>query len=39
MVGFDVVAGDARFSFCINEMADGVDFLLTAAGVACPPRP
>jgi putative tricarboxylic transport membrane protein len=33
MVGFDVVSGDARFSFGINEMTDGVDFLPVAIGL------
>jgi putative tricarboxylic transport membrane protein len=33
MVGFDIVSGDARFSFGINEMTDGVDFLPVAIGL------
>ena len=33
MVGFDVISGDARFSFGINEMTDGVDFLPVAIGL------
>ena len=33
MVGFDIVSGDARFAFGINEMMDGVDFLPVAIGL------
>jgi putative tricarboxylic transport membrane protein len=33
MVGFDIVSGDARFAFGINEMTDGVDFLPVAIGL------
>lgn len=33
MVGFDIVSGDARYAFGINEMMDGVDFLPVAIGL------
>ena len=33
MVGFDIISGDARFAFGINEMTDGVDFLPVAIGL------
>jgi putative tricarboxylic transport membrane protein len=33
MVGFDIVSGDARYAFGINEMTDGVDFLPVAIGL------
>lgn len=33
MVGFDIVSGDARYSFGIAEMTDGVDFLPVAIGL------
>jgi putative tricarboxylic transport membrane protein len=33
MVGFDIISGDARFAFGINEMMDGVDFLPVAIGL------
>ena len=33
MVGFDIVSGDARFAFGINEMTDGIDFLPVAIGL------
>lgn len=33
MVGFDIVSGDARYGFGINEMLDGVDFLPVAIGL------
>jgi len=33
MVGFDIIAGDARFGFGIIEMMDGIDFLPVAIGL------
>ena len=33
MVGFDMVSGEARYSFGIAEMTDGVDFLPVAIGL------
>ena len=33
MVGFDIVSGDARYAFGINEMTDGIDFLPVAIGL------
>ena len=33
MVGFDIISGDARYAFGINEMTDGVDFLPVAIGL------
>jgi putative tricarboxylic transport membrane protein len=33
MVGFDIISGDARFGFGINEMMDGIDFLPVAIGL------
>ena len=33
MTGFDIVSGDARFTFGITEMLDGVDFLPVAIGL------
>ncbi len=33
MVGFDIISGDARYAFGINEMLDGVDFLPVAIGL------
>ncbi|HYE90201.1 MAG TPA: tripartite tricarboxylate transporter permease, partial [Terriglobales bacterium] len=33
MIGFDIVSGDARYAFGINEMTDGVDFLPVAIGL------
>jgi putative tricarboxylic transport membrane protein len=33
MVGFDIISGDARYAFGINEMMDGVDFLPVAIGL------
>jgi putative tricarboxylic transport membrane protein len=33
MVGFDIIAGQARYSFGIPEMMDGVDFLPVAIGL------
>jgi putative tricarboxylic transport membrane protein len=33
MVGFDIVSGDARFAFGINEIIDGIDFLPVAIGL------
>ena len=33
MVGFDIISGDARFAFGINEMTDGIDFLPVAIGL------
>jgi putative tricarboxylic transport membrane protein len=33
MVGFDIVSGDARYAFGINEMLDGIDFLPVAIGL------
>jgi putative tricarboxylic transport membrane protein len=33
MVGFDIISGDARYGFGINEMMDGIDFLPVAIGL------
>jgi putative tricarboxylic transport membrane protein len=33
MVGFDIISGDPRYTFGINEMLDGVDFLPVAIGL------
>ena len=33
MVGFDIISGDARYAFGINEMLDGLDFLPVAIGL------
>jgi len=33
MVGFDIISGDARYAFGINEMLDGVEFLPVAIGL------
>jgi putative tricarboxylic transport membrane protein len=33
MVGYDIISGDARFGFGINEMMDGIDFLPVAIGL------
>jgi putative tricarboxylic transport membrane protein len=33
MVGFDIISGDARYAFGINEMMDGIDFLPVAIGL------
>jgi putative tricarboxylic transport membrane protein len=33
MTGFDIVSGDARYTFGVTEMLDGVDFLPVAIGL------
>jgi putative tricarboxylic transport membrane protein len=33
MVGYDIISGDARYGFGINEMMDGIDFLPVAIGL------
>ncbi len=33
MVGFDIIAGDARYAFGVPELMDGVDFLPVAIGL------
>jgi putative tricarboxylic transport membrane protein len=33
MVGFDIISGDPRYTWGINEMLDGVDFLPVAIGL------
>jgi putative tricarboxylic transport membrane protein len=33
MAGFDIISGDARFTFGVNEMLDGVEFLPVAIGL------
>jgi len=33
MVGFDIISGDARYAFGINELLDGVEFLPVAIGL------
>ena len=33
MVGFDIISGDARYAFGVNELLDGVEFLPVAIGL------
>lgn len=33
MVGFDIVSGDARYTFGVNEVLEGIDFLPVAIGL------
>src|SRR6187401_322633 len=33
MVGFDIISGDPRYAFGVNEMLDGVEFLPVAIGL------
>jgi putative tricarboxylic transport membrane protein len=33
MVGFDIISGDPRYAFDINDLLDGVDFLPVAIGL------
>jgi putative tricarboxylic transport membrane protein len=33
MAGFDIISGDARYAFGLNEMLDGVEFLPVAIGL------